>query len=75
MALEQWVLENLWWLVLVAAWSLPWKGVALWRAARRNETWWFVAFLVVNTLAILEIFYIFYWTGRRDAHDPRFGRI
>lgn len=40
-------------------WSLIWKGLALWRAARRKEVAWFVILLVVNTLGILEIIYYF----------------
>jgi hypothetical protein len=52
--------------MLVAAmvlWTLPWKGVALWRAAKNQQMGWFVALLVVNTLAILEITYIFYFSN------------
>lgn len=49
-------------LLLIVAWTLPWKGVALWRAAKNNQTGWFVALLVLNTLAILEITYIFYFS-------------
>ena len=53
-------LQNSWWIILlILAWTLPWKGYALWTAARRGEKWWFVALLVINTLALLEIFYIF----------------
>jgi len=47
------------WLTLAVLWSLPWKGVALWKAAHREEKWWFVALLIVNTLGLLEIAYIF----------------
>jgi hypothetical protein len=43
----------------IILWVLPWKGVALWKAARRNQWMWFVALLVFNTLAILPIIYIF----------------
>jgi hypothetical protein len=46
-------------IILAFAWSLLWKGLALWRAARRGDTWWFIAFLVINTFGILEIIYIF----------------
>lgn len=46
-------------LVLLALWSVFWKGWALWTAARRNEKKWFVILLVVNTLGILEIVYLF----------------
>ncbi|EKD56058.1 MAG: hypothetical protein ACD_58C00306G0007 [uncultured bacterium] len=40
-------------------WSMVWKGLALWRAARRNENVWFIVLLVVNTVGILEIIYYF----------------
>jgi len=51
-------------LVVAAIWTIPWKGVALWKAARRGEKIWFVVLLVVNTLAILEILYIFLFSKR-----------
>ena len=44
---------------LVIAWVLPWKGYALWKAARKSQNVWFIVLLLVNTLAILEILYIF----------------
>jgi len=40
-------------------WSLIWKGLALWRAARRNENIWFIILLIFNTLGLLEIIYYF----------------
>jgi hypothetical protein len=40
-------------------WTLPWKGVALWKAAKNSHKWWFIFFLVINTVGLLEIFYIF----------------
>jgi hypothetical protein len=46
-------------LILVALWSLFWKGLALWHAARRGEAGWFVAILIINTLGLLEIIYLF----------------
>ena len=49
------------------AWTLLWKGVALWRAARLNDRWWFVALFVLQTLAILEILYIFVFSKRKTA--------
>lgn len=45
--------------LLVMLWTIPWKGVALWKSAKNGHKWWFIALLVVNTLAILEILYIF----------------
>lgn len=40
-------------------WSLFWKGWALWKAAKNDSKVWFVVLLLVNTLGILEILYIF----------------
>lgn len=51
--------------LLVAVWSLLWKGLALWRAAKRGDMWWFIAFLVLNTLGILELIYLFVVSGAK----------
>jgi len=48
-------------IVIFILWTLPWKGYALWRAAKNNHKYWFIALLVINTLAILEIVYIFFF--------------
>ncbi len=49
----------LWLLAIVLIWSLVWKGLALWKSARKSHSIWFVILLVINTLGILEILYIF----------------
>ena len=49
-----------WLFIILVLWTLPWKGVALWKAARLSHNWWFIIMLVINTLGILEIIYIFY---------------
>lgn len=58
--METLLLNNPLLLALIVLWTLPWKGVALWKAARLYQKWWFIALLVLNTLAILEIVYIFF---------------
>lgn len=52
-------------LLLLMAWSLVWKGLALWRAVKRGEKVWFIVFLLVNTAGILEIIYLFFITGAK----------
>ncbi len=47
--------------ILVVIWSVFWKGLALWHSGRRNEPWWFLALLLINTLGILEIIYLFFF--------------
>lgn len=53
--------------VLIAVtilWSLVWKGTALWKAARNGDKIWFVVLLIVNTLGILEILYIYVFSKK-----------
>ena len=58
--LANWVGVNPWMIALVIIWTLAWKGVALWRAAGLRQKYWFVALLLINTLGILEIIYLFF---------------
>lgn len=45
-------------LTVLVVWSLIWKGLALWRAGRKNQLAWFIVMLIVNTCGILEIIYL-----------------
>lgn len=48
----------------VIAWSIIWKGLALWRAARLKQTGWYVALLIINTAGIFEIIYL--WATNKN---------
>ena len=48
------------------AWSLAWRAIALWKAARRNHLAWFVILSVIATVGILDIIYIFAVAKGRD---------
>jgi methionyl-tRNA synthetase len=54
-------------ILLLVLWTLPWKGVALWRAAGNKHLGWFIAIFLLNTLAILEIIYIFGFSRKKSA--------
>jgi len=59
-------------LAVIAVWSLVWKGLALWKSSKKNNLIWFIILLVVNTVGILEILYIFVFSkisfkGKRSA--------
>ncbi|HBZ04806.1 hypothetical protein A2121_02710 [Candidatus Nomurabacteria bacterium GWB1_40_6] len=56
---SQWVEAAPWIMVVLIVWSLVWKGMALWRASRLSSKTWFVVLLLVNTLGILEIIYLY----------------
>lgn len=45
--------------LILSIWTLIWKGLALWKASKKNSIPWFVILLVVNTIGILEILYLF----------------
>jgi hypothetical protein len=62
-----------WATVLIVLWTLPWKGWALWKAAKRGDRNWFIVILILNTLAILDIIYIFYVSREVAGTDEEDG--
>ncbi len=56
--------------VLLIIWSLVWKGLALWRAARLGSKVWFVVLLIVNTVGILEILYLYVFSKKSSGQVP-----
>ncbi len=47
-------------ITVLLLWMLVIKGIALWKAARNGHKVWFVALLVINSVGILELMYIFF---------------
>lgn len=45
--------------IIIGLWTVFWKGLALWHSARRGEPSWFIVLLIINTIGILEIVYLF----------------
>ena len=66
--METFFKENILLTVITILWILPWKGYALWTASRENHKRWFIALLILNTFAIVDIFYLFY-IAKKDVHD------
>ncbi len=56
----------LWLLFIVLIWNLFWKGMALWKSARKSHATWFVVFLLIQTMGILEILYIFLFADFKE---------
>jgi hypothetical protein len=50
--------------IILIVWSLIWKGIALWKAARAEDKVWYILLLIINTLGLLEILYIFVFSRR-----------
>lgn len=57
--------------ILAAVWTVPWKGFALWKSARYGHNFWFLFLLIINTLGILEMLYIFIFSelGRKNKYE------
>lgn len=53
----------------LTAWSLLWKGLALWRAAGQKDKIWFIVLLIVNTLGLLDILYLFVFSKYTKKSD------
>lgn len=54
-------------LAWILLWEGFWKGLALWHSARRGQPWWFVILIVVNTVGILPIVYLFAVARRKPS--------
>ncbi len=52
-------------LLIAYIWVIPWKGAALWKAAKNGQKGWFIALLLLNTLAVLDIIYIFIFSNTK----------
>jgi hypothetical protein len=51
-------------LTLIIVWSLFWKGLALWKSAQQKHKAWFIVLLIVNTVGILEILYLYIFSKK-----------
>ena len=58
-------------MVVLIVWSITWKGLALWKAAKLNQKVWFIILLVVNTAGILEIIFYFLLPAQKKSWDSK----
>lgn len=43
---------------ILILWEVFWKGVGLWKAAKKGDTLWFIAMFLINFFGIIPIFYL-----------------
>ena len=55
-------------------WTIVWKAVASWRAARNGHLVWFVVFFIVNTIGILPIVYLAWFQDCKKKSVKRTSR-
>ena len=53
-------------LIVLVLWTLIWKGMALWKAAQEKSKVWFVVLLVINTVGILDILYLYVFNKKSN---------
>ena len=51
---------------IIIAWSIIWKGIALWHAARNSQLAWYIVLIIVNTVGILEIIYLLFFRKKKS---------
>jgi len=69
--MQQFITQYPWIIYAIIAWTLPWKGIALWRAAKNNDKAWFIILFLVNTLAMLDIIYIVFFSKEKKKEEVK----
>jgi hypothetical protein len=57
--------------MVLAVWEMVWKGIALWKAARNNSLGWYIPLIIFNTVGILPIIYIAFFSKPKKAARRR----
>ncbi|MFH0863972.1 MAG: DUF5652 family protein [Candidatus Gottesmanbacteria bacterium] len=59
-------ISKMWYVVYpILIWSFFWKGLALWRSSRSGQKYWFIILLILNTVGILEIIYLLFFSKEK----------
>jgi len=53
--------------IILVTWEVAWKVWAMWKAARLNQSGWFIALFLLNTLGILPILYIYVFSPKKGS--------
>ncbi|EKD84536.1 MAG: hypothetical protein ACD_38C00204G0002 [uncultured bacterium] len=43
---------------LLILWEIFWKGVGLWKSAKKGDLIWFLAIFLINFFGIIPLFYL-----------------
>ena len=67
--MQEFIMQNPWVIYAAIVWTLPWKGFALWKAAKNGRKIWFVFLFVLNTLAILDIIFLAFFSKKKEEKE------
>lgn len=45
-------------ILILIAWEAFWKGVGLWRSAKKGDLLWFLAIFLINFFGLVPLFYL-----------------
>ncbi|MDD5193110.1 MAG: DUF5652 family protein [Candidatus Nanoarchaeia archaeon] len=62
-------------LTIISIWSLVWKGFGLWKASKKDHKIWFVLMLILNTVGILEILYIYIFSKMNFKKEKKQEKV
>lgn len=57
--------NNFYWLLPLVILDLALKGIAMWKAVKNNQKYWFSVLLIINSLGILPLIYIKFFQVKR----------
>ena len=66
------ILNNQILFLLIISWSLFWKGLALWQAARGIQKYWFIAILIINSVGLLDIIFLIWFAKKKISWKKTF---
>lgn len=50
-------------IILLIIWEMFWKGVGLWKSAKKGDLIWFIAIFLINLFGIIPLFYL--WRSKQ----------
>ena len=54
-------------LIPLIIWEAVWKGIGMWKAARNGQLRWFIAILIINSIGILPIVYLYFFQEKQET--------
>lgn len=57
--------NNIYWILPVMLVDGTIKLIALWKSARNNQLYWFIALAIINSIGILPLIYIVFFQPKR----------
>lgn len=54
-------------IIILFIWDSVWKIIALWKSARNNQLFWFIAIAILNTAGLLPIAYILFFQRNKKV--------